>query len=265
MSRLKKLFEQKTEPLLSIYYTAGFPKLNDTKDIALGLEKAGADFIELGFPFSDPLADGPVIQQSSHQAIQNGMNLKVLFEQVASIRQRSQLPLVLMGYLNPILQMGIPEFLSKVKEVGVDGLILPDLPQSYYDTYLKAFCEQEEIPVIFLITPETSEERIRKIDAMSQAFIYLVSSNSITGNQNFEEAKTAYFKRIHEMQLKSPLMTGFGIHDRKTFEQAVAYSDGAIVGSAFIRHLQKHGVGEDSIQQFISTFKTKENDRTTAS
>jgi tryptophan synthase alpha chain len=251
-NRIHQLFAKKKGNILSIYFTAGFPHFNDTLPILQHLDESGADLVELGFPFSDPLADGPVIQQSSQQAIKNGMTLEKLFRQLQGLRQVTQMPVVLMGYLNPILQFGEENFISACAEAGVDGIIIPDMPLSYYRENLEAICERKGISNILLITPETAESRIRIIDEFSKGFIYMVSTNSITGANKSLDLQTAYFNRIRQMNLKNPTLIGFGIHDSKTFQNACSYSRGAIIGSAFIKHLENHGVSKESISDFVN-------------
>lgn len=235
MNRLNELFQNKKEPLLSLYFTAGYPELNSTVDVAKAVEKAGADFIEIGFPYSDPLADGPVIQHSSQVSLQNGMNLKVLFEQLKELRKRVNIPVLLMGYVNPVLQYGVKNFCESCASVGVDGIIVPDLPMYEYEELYKDDFISNNLSNIFLVTPQTSEERIRKIDELSNGFIYLLSSSSTTGkNLKVSEEAEAYFSRIRDMKLKNPTMIGFGISDQASFNKAAEYTRGAIVGSAFV-------------------------------
>ncbi|WP_046743565.1 tryptophan synthase subunit alpha [Kordia zhangzhouensis] len=241
---------QEDKKLLSIYFTAGFPKLHDTVSIIENLEKNGVDMIEIGLPFSDPLADGPTIQASSTQALKNGMTSKLLFEQLANIRQSVSIPLIIMGYLNPMMQYGIEAFCAKCKEVGVDGLIIPDMPVDvYHEQYQKTF-EKYGLINIFLITPQTSEERIRFIDSISNGFIYMVSSAGTTGAKNsFSDSQATYFERIGAMNLKNPQIVGFGISNKDTFTQATQKAKGAIIGSAFIKHLSEHGA--TSVKEFV--------------
>ena len=240
---IKKL--QEPQQLLSIYFTAGYPQLNDTVTIIKALEANGVDMIEIGLPFSDPLADGPTIQDSSTAALKNGMNSELLFQQLANIRASVKIPLIIMGYFNPILQFGVEEFCKKCQEVGIDGLIIPDLPADVYNEQYRLIFETYGLINIFLITPQTSEERIRFIDSISNGFIYMVSSASVTGSQSgFGAEQEAYFKRIHAMQLKNPQIVGFGIKDRETFSQATRYAKGAIIGSAFIKMLTKEGTND---------------------
>lgn len=255
MNRLNKLFRDKKEPLLSIYFTAGYPTLNSTLDIAEAIEKAGADFMEIGFPYSDPLADGPVIQHSSHEALQNGMNLKVLFHQLKELRKRVSIPVLLMGYVNPVLQYGVKNFCDSCAEVGVDGVIVPDLPMYEYENLYRDNFMDNKLSNIFLVTPQTSDERIRKIDELSNGFIYLLSSSSTTGkNLTVSNEADAYFARIRDMQLKNPTMIGFGISDVKSFNKAAEYTRGAIVGSAFVKFLDTENAME-RIPEFIRSIR----------
>lgn len=237
MNRITSLFKEKSQNVLNIYFTAGFPTLNDTPDILKALQVGGADIVEIGMPYSDPVADGETIQDSNQAALENGMSIKVLFEQLENIRAEGvTLPIILMGYLNPVYQYGIENFCKKCKEIGIDGLILPDLPVDEYFREYKAIFESYGILNIFLITPQTSEDRIRKIDEISDGFIYMVSSASVTGatsgiNAGMEE----YFNRVNAMNLKNPRLIGFGIKDKKTFSKAAQYASGAIIGSQFVR------------------------------
>lgn len=250
MNRLNELFQNKKKPLLSLYFTAGYPELNSTVDVAKAVEKAGADFIEIGFPYSDPLADGPVIQHSSQVSLQNGMNLKVLFEQLKELRKRVNIPVLLMGYVNPVLQYGVKNFCESCASVGVDGIIVPDLPMYEYEELYKDDFISNNLSNIFLVTPQTSEERIRKIDELSNGFIYLLSSSSTTGkNLKVSEEAEAYFSRIRDMKLKNPTMIGFGISDQASFNKAAEYTRGAIVGSAFVKFL-----GTENAMQRIPEF-----------
>ena len=236
MNRLNKLFNFKKNNLLSIYYTAGYPDLNSTLTIAATLEEAGADFLEIGFPYSDPVADGPTIQRSSEQALENGMTLHVLFEQLAELRNQLTIPVLLMGYLNPILQYGLESFCKKAAEVGVDGIIVPDLPIYEYETMYAPFFKENNLSNIFLVTPQTAERRIRKIDELSDSFIYLLSSSSITGGSlHVSDDIENYYKRIKAMQLINPAIIGFGISDKVSFDKACEYARGAIIGSKFVK------------------------------
>ncbi len=256
MNRLNQLFSAKKENLLSIYYTAGFPDLNSTVDIAEALEKAGADFLEIGFPYSDPVADGPTIQHSSQTALDNGMNLNLLFEQLKELRQRVKIPVLLMGYFNPVVQFGVENFCKKAVEVGADGVIIPDLPMYEYENLYKQYFLDNNLSNIFLVTPVTSEARIHKIDELSQSFIYLLSSSSITG-KNLEVSDTVeiYFDRIKNMNLKNPAIIGFGISGYAAFSKACKYANGAIVGSAFVKMLGQEKNYLDAIPDFISQIK----------
>ncbi len=249
MNRIQQKL-QEDKKLLSIYFSAGYPNLNDTVTIIQDLEKNGVDMIEIGLPFSDPLADGPTIQESSTQALYNGMTTKLLFEQLTGIRQTVKIPLIIMGYFNPMLQYGVEEFCKKCSEIGIDGLIIPDLPVDIYAENYKAIFEKYGLINVFLITPQTSDERIRFIDSVSNGFIYMVSSASVTGSQSgFGNTQEDYFKRIAAMNLKNPQIVGFGINNRDTFTQATQYAKGAIIGSAFIKNLTKNGVS--SIGEFV--------------
>jgi len=251
MSRIKNLFETKQKNVLNVYCTAGFPHLDDTLKVLYSLQKYGADMIEIGMPYSDPLADGPVIQQSSMLALQNGMIIQKLFEQLKDCRKDFHLPLILMGYLNPVMQFGIEKFCKQAKEVGVDGIILPDLPMYEYETEYKKYFDQNDLGFIFLITPETSEERIRKIDDLSEGFIYAVSSSSTTGNNKEIDQQESYFLKLQKMNLKNPVLVGFGIKDKHTFQAACKYSNGAIIGSAYINALQNAMDIENATKQFL--------------
>lgn len=249
MNRIKKKL-QENKKLLSIYFTAGFPKLNDTKSIIENLEKSGVDMIEIGLPFSDPLADGPTIQASSTKALENGMTTEVLFNQLRAIRKTVSIPLLIMGYFNPILQYGVEKFCKKCAALGIDGLIIPDLPVKEYTENFKPIFEKYELINVFLITPQTSNERIKFIDEISNGFIYMVSSASVTGSQNsFGIEQQNYFKRIASKQLKSPQIVGFGISNAETFQQATSKAKGAIIGSAFVKHLEENGT--NSLEKFI--------------
>lgn len=253
MNRINKKL-QEDKKLLSIYFTAGFPNLNDTVTIIQNLENSGVDMIEIGLPFSDPLADGPTIQASSTQALKNGMTTEVLFDQLKDIRNTVTIPLIIMGYFNPILQYGVEAFCKKCQETGIDGLIIPDLPVDVYNDNYKAIFEAYGLINIFLITPQTSEERIHFIDSISKGFIYMVSSASVTGSQSgFGDEQTHYFKRIANMQLNNPQIVGFGINNHDTFTQATTYTKGAIIGSAFIKDLSTNGI--KNIASFIRNIK----------
>ena len=253
MNRInQKLNEDKK--LLSIYFTAGYPNLNDTATIIENLEKSGVDMIEIGLPFSDPLADGPTIQASSTEALKNGMTTEVLFKQLKDVRKTVSIPLIIMGYFNPMLQYGVEAFCKKCQEIGIDGLIIPDLPVDVYNEQYKSTFEKYGLINVFLITPQTSKERIQFIDSISNGFIYMVSSASVTGSsKGFGDMQTNYFKRIAGMQLNNPQIVGFGINNNDTFTQATTYAKGAIIGSAFIKHLSNNGVNK--IEDFISSVR----------
>ena len=254
MNSIQDIFNQKENDLLSIFFTAGFPKLDDTTKIIEELGKNSVDFIEVGLPYSDPLADGPTIQHSSDVALKNGMNLDVVFKQLESIKDSNKTPLVLMGYLNQIIKYGEDKFCKKVKDCGIDTVIIPDLPMVEYENHYQQLFKNYGITNVFLITPHTSDERIRKIDSLSDAFIYVVASASITGAKGeVSEEQINYFKRIQAMNLQSKLIVGFGISDHKTFSTACEYANGAIIGSAFIKELEKKGV--EGIGDFVKTVK----------
>lgn len=252
MNRIDKLFKEKQENILSIYFTAGFPKLEDTLAIMKAIEAAGADIIEVGVPYSDPVADGPTIQDSNMVALGNGMSLKKLFEQLAKMRDEVSIPVILMGYLNPVVQYGVERFCQKCQEVGVDGLILPDLPMQQYLSEYKQVFDKYNLRNTFLISPQTSEARIRQIDENANGFIYMVSSASITGaKKGITGEQIAYFERVGSMGLKNPRLIGFGISNQETFKTAASYSHGAIIGSAFINVLKKAENLEQAITQYI--------------
>ncbi len=237
-NRLAKLFATKRRDILNIYFTAGYPELESTVTIIRTLAAAGVDLIEIGMPYSDPMADGETIQQSSTQALQNGMTLRTLFDQIAEAREETQVPLVLMGYFNQVMQYGMERFVTAAAAAGVDGLILPDLPAYEYQRDFRKLAEAAGLQVSFLITPQTSDDRIREIAATSSGFLYIVSSSSITGGSSeISDRQRAYFDRIAALQLDNPKLIGFGISDAKTFRTACEYFEGAIIGSAFIRAL----------------------------
>ncbi|WP_294345414.1 tryptophan synthase subunit alpha [uncultured Sphingobacterium sp.] len=243
------------KPLLSIYFTAGYPTLDSTISIAKKLEEAGADFLEIGFPYSDPVADGPVIQHSSEIALANGMTLEKLFDQLNDLREHISIPVFLMGYFNPVLQFGVEKFCEACKNVGVTGVIIPDLPMDEYEDFYKETFEKNGVANVFIVTPQTSTERIRKIDSLSKSFIYLLSSNATTGKTlNVGDNTAAYFKRVYDLHLKNPLIVGFGISDKTTFQKATRDTAGAIIGTAFVKRLKD----QDYINQipaFISSIK----------
>ncbi|MFN3759135.1 MAG: tryptophan synthase subunit alpha [Algoriphagus aquaeductus] len=254
MNRIHYLFNTKQDRVLSIYFTAGFPKLEDTIPVMEAIEAGGADIIEIGIPYSDPIADGPTIQDSNMIALENGMSMKKLFDQLKGFRAKVHLPVVLMGYLNPIIQFGMEEFCKKCKEVGVDGLIVPDLPmQQYLDEY-KSLFDSYGLVNTFLISPQTSEKRIREIDENTDGFIYMVSSHSITGAKaDISEEQITYFERVKAMNLKNPRLIGFGISDAQTFTTASQYSNGAIIGSAFIKKIKDAQNLNQDIQDYIQS------------
>ncbi|MBB4037425.1 tryptophan synthase alpha chain [Dysgonomonas hofstadii] len=254
MNRIKQLFETKQKDILSIYFTAGFPRLNDTSDIIRELEKNGIDLIEIGIPFSDPMADGPTIQESGTIALRNGMTLNVLFDQLKDIRKDVKIPLIMMGYLNPIMQYGFENFCKKCKETGIDGAIIPDLPFNDYINEYKPVTEKYDVKVIMLITPETSDERIRLIDEHTDGFIYMVSSAATTGAQkSFDEKKQDYFRRINGMDLRNPRLIGFGISNKATLDAAQANASGAIIGSKFITLLKESANIKEAVKALKET------------
>lgn len=256
-NRIIDLFNEKQSEILSIFFTAGFPKLTDTKTILESLDKSGVDLVEIGMPYSDPIADGETIQRSNKVALDNGMTLNVLFEQLADIRKTVSIPLILMGYLNPVEQFGVERFCRKAVEVGIDGLILPDLPIELYVEQYKPLFDKYNLSNILLITPQTAEERIRMIDDNTDGFIYMVSDNSITGKtaDGVSDNRLAYFNRIQNMNLKNPTVMGFGIYNKATFQTACEFSRGAIIGSAFIRLLESSEAVENDIEGFVKDIK----------
>ncbi len=240
MNRLTQLFKDKKHNILNVYFTAGFPKRDDTEGVILALAEAGVDLIEIGMPYSDPLADGPTIQQSGTKALENGMHLNLLFDQIKSVRQKTQVPLILMGYFNQVMRFGEADFFKKCVESGVDGLILPDMPLHVYEKDYQKLLADLNLKMSFLITPQTDAQRIRKIDALTTGFVYIVSSYAITGgNAGISDAQIDYFKRIEKMKLKNPRLIGFGISDKTTFDIACQHAQGAIIGSAYIRALER--------------------------
>lgn len=255
MNRIDNLFQQKKNGILSIYYTAGFPQLNDTRIILEHLQNAGADIVEVGIPFSDSLADGPVIQVANQQALKNGMSLHLLFQQLKDFREDIHIPVILMGSLNPVLQFGIENFLTACRNSGIDGVILPDLPVTEYEKNYRQIFESADVHCIFLVTPETSHERLHKIDSLSRGFIYAVSSSSTTGKEKNIQKQSAYFQRLENENLKNPVLVGFGIRDKNTFEAACQYTNGAVIGTAFIKALQKGDPIEEAIGPFIRKIK----------
>ena len=257
MNRINQLFSTKQKDILSIYFCAGFPTLEVTASTINVLEKKGINMIEIGIPFSDPMADGPVIQHAATRALKNGMTLKLLFDQLKDIRKEVQIPLVLMGYLNPIMQYGFKDFCRTCRETGIDGVIIPDLPFKDYMEEYRSIAEEQDVRIIMLITPETSEERIRLIDEHTDGFIYMVSSAAITGAQkDFNAQKQAYFQRIADMNLRNPRMIGFGISNKQTFETASAHAAGAIIGSKFVTLLdEEDGDTEKAADKLLEALK----------
>ena len=252
MNRINYLFEKKKENILSVYFTAGYPKLEDTLPTLLSLQINGVDLVEIGIPFSDPMADGIVIQNSSQIALQNGMSIRKLFDQLTAVRAQVHIPLIMMGYLNPVMQFGFENFCKECSRVGVDGMIIPDLPLSDFLAEYKEIALRYRLEFIFLITPETSEERIRLIDSHTNGFIYMVSSAATTGTQTSFDNKTDYFNRINAMNLKNPRLIGFGISNKSTREMVCKYSSGAIIGSAFIKALQETGEVEKGVKLLLN-------------
>ena len=253
MNRINKLFQKKNKKILSIYFTAGYPRINDSVDIIKALDKSGVDMIEVGIPFSDPIADGPIIQNSSTIAIKNGMNMSLLFNQLKNIRSTTQIPIILMGYINPIIQFGYDKFVDKLIDCGIDGVILPDLPLLEYKKELKPFFDKNNISFISLISPNTSIERVKEIDQISDGFLYVVSSSSITGqNNSFDVNQIKYFNSLNNIFLKNPKIIGFGISDKKSFDMACNYSNGAIIGTKFINSLDVLNLNK-SIEKFINS------------
>ena len=253
MKKLHSLLSEKKN-VLSIYFTSGFPELEDTTKVIAALEKSGVDFIEVGLPYSDPLADGPTIQDSSQKALGNGINLDIIFEQLMTIKTTNTTPLVLMGYLNQMLKYGEEKFCQKVVDCGIETLIIPDLPMVEFENHYQALFEKYGLTNVFLITPNTEVERIQKIDSYTKDFIYVVASSSITGAKGeISTQQIAYFERIQAMGLKSKLIVGFGISDKSTFQTACSYADGAIIGSAFIKYLDHNGI--EKIDDFIKPIR----------
>jgi tryptophan synthase alpha chain len=244
MNRISELFNKKKSRILNIYCTAGYPSLNSTLEVMRALQECGADMIELGMPYSDPLADGPVIQASSSKAIENGMTISKLFSDLKDFRKNIHVPVILMGYMNPALQYGFEKFCAKAAETGIDGLILPDLPMYEYETEYGEIIDKYGLKFIFLVTPETSDERIRMLDRLSTGFLYAVSSSSTTGNEKSMEQQMGYFKKLQNMQLNNPVLIGFGIKNNETFNAACKYANGAIIGTAYIKALgQNESIG----------------------
>lgn len=253
MTRIKALFNQKQHNVLNVYCTAGFPKLDSTIPVMQSLQSNGADLIELGMPYSDPLADGEVIQQSGAVALQNGMTIAILFQQLKNMRTVIQVPVLLMGYMNPVMQYGFENFCAKAAEVGIDGLILPDLPMYEYENEYKPVLDKYNLNLVFLVTPETQDERVRNIDKMSSGFLYAVSSSSTTGSNKSISGQEEYFKKLQAMQLHNPILVGFGIKDKSTFAAACQYTNGAIIGSAYIKALSNGADIETATKNFLQS------------
>ena len=253
MSRVAELFKRKQERILNIYCTAGYPQLDSTMKIMKAVQDNGADIIELGMPYSDPLADGPVIQASSTIAIANGMTIKKLFEQLKDFRSEIQIPVILMGYMNPVLQYGFEKFCADAAAVGIDGLIIPDLPEYEFETEYGDIIKKYGLDFIFLVTPETSDERIKKLDELSTGFVYAVSSSSTTGSDKNMTDVNSYLQKLKNLQLHNSILVGFGIKDKQTFDAACLYANGAIIGSAFVKALEGSENEEDSVKQFLKS------------
>lgn len=253
MSRLSNLFAQKKSSVLNVYCTAGYPQPNSTVPVMKSLQENGADIIELGMPYSDPLADGPVIQQSSHVALANGMTIKKLFEQLKEFRKNISIPVILMGYMNPVLQYGFEKFCADASAVGIDGLILPDLPEFEFESAYGAIVKKYGLDFIFLVTPETSDERIKKLDALSSGFLYAVSSSSTTGSNKGMQDISAYIQRLKKMDLKNPVLVGFGIKDKASFDSVCRVADGAIIGSAYVKALENSKDVNATTKSFLSS------------
>ncbi len=256
MNRINQLFNTKKDGILSVYFTAGYPQLNDTQNILKALQEKGVDMVEVGIPFSDPMADGPVIQEAATQALRNGMSLRLLFEQLKEIRSSVKIPVILMGYLNPIMQFGFESFCETCVKAGVDGMIIPDLPFLDYLADYKPIADRYNLKIIMLITPETSEARVRQIDEHTDGFIYMVSSAATTGaQQSFDEQKQQYFRRINAMQLRNPRLVGFGISNKATFDAASSNSSGAIIGSKFVQLLKQKATPEEAVSALLEALK----------
>lgn len=261
MNRIDELFKRKQNRILNVYCTAGFPHADSTMEVMQALQDSGADMIELGMPYSDPLADGPVIQDSSLRAIENGMTINKLFSDLENFRSSIHIPVILMGYMNPALQYGFEKFCKRAADAGIDGLILPDLPMYEFETEYGSIIKKYGLDFIFLVTPETSEERIKKLDQLSTGFLYAVSSSSTTGNEKSLDQQTGYFKKLHDMGLNNPVLIGFGIKDKETFNSACDHANGAIIGTAFIKAIgnaalpnERSSQKEKNIQSITKSF-----------
>ena len=253
MSRIDQLFQKKQKEILNVYCTAGFPHLNSTLEVMQALQESGADLIELGMPYSDPLADGPVIQSSSAKALQNGMSIAVLFEQLKDLRNNIHVPVVLMGYINPLLQYGFEKFCAKAAAVGIDGLIIPDIPMYEFEQEYGVIIDKYGLDFTFLVTPETSEDRIKKLDSLSSGFLYAVSSSSLTGSDKDFSIMESYLQKFNTLDLKNPVLVGFGIKDKQTFKTACQFTNGAIIGSAYIKALENGSDIQQTTKAFIQS------------
>ncbi len=254
MNRIDELFRRKSKRVLNVYCTAGYPEVSSTPEVLKALQESGADMIEIGMPYSDPLADGPVIQGSSSKAIANGMTLQKLFSDLKGFRNQINLPVILMGYMNPVLQYGFEKFCADCAEVGVDGLIIPDLPMYEFETEYGPLIREHGLRFVFLVTPESSDDRVKKLDDLSSGFLYAVSSSSTTGNEKNIDKQLNYFQRLQNMKLKNPVLIGFGIKNRETFDTACAYANGAIIGTAYIKALENVNGEKDSITRTTKEF-----------
>jgi tryptophan synthase alpha chain len=253
MSRIKTLFDKKKGNVLNVYCTAGFPELDSTLEVMQALQENGADLIELGMPYSDPLADGEVIQKSSSRALHNGMNLQLLFSQLKSMRPQITVPVILMGYMNPVLQYGFEKFCADAAAAGVDGLILPDLPEYEFENEYGKIIHSHGLDFIFLVTPETTPERVVKLDSLSSGFLYAVSSSSTTGSSKNMTDVSGFLQRLNSYGLKNPVLVGFGIKDSETFRAASKYANGAIIGTAYIRAIEGAQDIREATKQFLSS------------
>ncbi len=258
-NRITKLFENKDSNILNIYFTAGYPSLEDTVPVLESLEKSGVDMVEIGMPYSDPMADGPIIQQSNDQAIKNGMSIAKLLEQLKGIRDKITIPILLMGYVNPVMQYGIEKFCKDIASIGIDGLILPDLPFAEYNDLYKKVFENNNLSNIFLITPQTSVDRLKLIDGSSKGFLYIVSTHSTTGNASKDIGEQeSYFKRVNDAGITNPTLIGFNIKDKSTFEKACNHANGAIVGSAFVKLLGESKDLDKDISEFVKSIRSSQ-------
>lgn len=256
MNRINQLFQKKTQHILSLYFCAGHPTLDSTTDIIRTLTSRGIDMIEIGVPFSDPMADGPVIQDAATKALKNGMSLRLLFSQLKDIRRDVQIPLILMGYLNPVIRFGFENFCRECQACGIDGMIFPDLPFKDYLNDFKPIADKYDLRIIMLITPETSDERIRFIDEHTDGFIYMVSSAAVTGAQkSFDERKQAYFSHVQSLNLTHPRMIGFGISNKQTLESAYKNASGAIIGSRFVQYLDEYKSADQALDKLMEALK----------